>query len=40
MKRQTIAFDLDGTLVPECGEFSCVRTACRLHHAAYKAQMA
>jgi hypothetical protein len=26
MKRQTIAFDLDGTLVPECGEFSCVRT--------------
>jgi phosphoglycolate phosphatase-like HAD superfamily hydrolase len=26
MKRQTIAFDLDGTLRPECGEFSCVRT--------------
>jgi phosphoglycolate phosphatase-like HAD superfamily hydrolase len=26
MKRQTIAFDLDGTLIPECGEFSCVRT--------------
>jgi hypothetical protein len=26
MKRQTIAFDFDGTLIPECGEFSCVRT--------------
>jgi hypothetical protein len=26
MKRQTIAFDLDGTLIPECGEFSCQRT--------------
>jgi FMN phosphatase YigB (HAD superfamily) len=26
MKRQTIAFDLYGTLIPECGEFSCVRT--------------
>jgi FMN phosphatase YigB (HAD superfamily) len=26
MKRQTIAFDLYGTLVPDCGEFSCVRT--------------
>jgi FMN phosphatase YigB (HAD superfamily) len=26
MKQQTIAFDLDGTLIPECGEFSCQRT--------------
>jgi phosphoglycolate phosphatase-like HAD superfamily hydrolase len=26
MKRPIIAFDLDGTLRPECGEFSCVRT--------------
>ena len=26
MKCQTIAFDLYGTLVPDCGEFSCVRT--------------
>jgi hypothetical protein len=26
MKRQTIAFDLYGTLIPDCGEFSCVRT--------------
>jgi phosphoglycolate phosphatase-like HAD superfamily hydrolase len=26
MKKQTIAFDFDGTLIPECGEFSCVRT--------------
>jgi hypothetical protein len=26
MKHKTIAFDLEGTLLPECGEFSCVRT--------------
>ena len=26
MKRMTIAFDLEGTLIPECGEFYCERT--------------